>query len=73
MKKSDIVLVHDNLPRNQWKLGVISLFSVYQLRSVYLRTANGHLRRPIEKLYPLGVTEKVINTIPENDKQEGAT
>ena len=40
---------------------------------VYLRTTNGHLRRPIENLYPLGVTEKVINTIPENDKQEGVT
>ena len=39
----------------------------------YLRTASGHLRRPIEKLFPVEVTEGLINPVSENDKQEGVT
>ena len=76
VKKSD-VLVHDNIPRiNAWKLGVVTeIFEGWDglVRSFYLRTASGHLRRPIEKLYPLEVTEELMNPVPEKDKQEGAT
>ena len=54
-----VVLIHDETPRNQWKLGVI--IQLHQgkdglVRSVTLRTEKGNLiSRPIEKLYPLEV------------------
>ena len=55
----DVVLVHDNCTRNQWKLAVIKeLFSGQDglARSVMIKTSNGNcLKRPIEKLYPLEV------------------
>jgi len=51
--------VHDETPRNQWKLGVIIQLNQGKdglVRSVTLRTAKGNLiSRPIEKLYPLQV------------------
>ena len=53
----DVVLVHDNCPRNQWKLAVIKELFPGQdglTRSVMVKTSNGNcLKRPIEKLYPL--------------------
>ena len=60
MARGKVVLIHDETPRNQWKLGVI--IQLHQgkygllVRSVTLRTAKGNLiSRPIEKLYPLEV------------------
>ena len=55
----DVVLLHDELPRNQWKLGVIE--KVFpgidgQVRAVNVRVASGKIiRRAIEKLYPLEI------------------
>ena len=55
--RGKVVLIHDETPRNQWKLGVI--IQLHQgkdglVRSVTLRTAKGNLiSRPIEKLYRL--------------------
>ena len=57
--RGKVVLIHDETPRNQWKLGVI--IQLHQGKdelvcSVTLRTAKGNLiSRPIEKLYPLEV------------------
>ena len=57
-----VVLIHDETPRNQRKLGVI--IQLHQgkdglVRSVTLRPAKGNLiSRPIEKLYPLEVLAK---------------
>ena len=63
--RGKVVLIHDETPRNQWKLGVI--IQLHQgkdglVRSVTLRTAKGNLiSRPIEKLYPLEVLAEEDN------------
>ena len=67
-----VVLIHDETPRNQWKLGVI--IQLHQgkdglVRSVTLRTAKGNLiSRPIEKLYPLEVLAEEDNLQDSKDK-----
>ena len=65
MARSKVVLIHDETPRTQWKLGVI--IQLHQgkdglVRSVTLRTIKGNLiSRPIEKLYPLEVLAEEDN------------
>ena len=73
----DVVLIHDNTPRNQWKIGVVTSLHTGKdglARSVSLRVPSGkELSRPIEKLYPLEMsdipTNKNIEKAPENDIQ----
>ena len=58
IRVGDIVQIHQESPRVQWKLArVDELFpgSDGLVRSAKLRTANGFLNRPIKKLYPLEV------------------
>ncbi|RMX46501.1 hypothetical protein pdam_00020512 [Pocillopora damicornis] len=70
--RGKVVLIHDETPRNQWKLGVI--IQLHQgkdglVRSVTLRTARGNLiSRPIEKLYPLEVLAEVDNLQGSEEK-----
>ena len=58
--KGKVVLIHDDTPRNQWKLGIIVELHHGKdgfVRSVTLKTANGKLlSRPIEKLYPIEIS-----------------
>ena len=73
----DVVLIHDNTPRNQWKIGVVTSLHTGKdglVRSVSLRVPSGkELSRPIEKLYPLEMsdipTNENIEKAPENDIQ----
>lgn len=73
----DVVLIHDNTPRNQWKIGVVTSLHTGKdglARSVSLRVPSGkELSRPIEKLYPLEMsdlpTDKNMEKAPENDIQ----
>ncbi len=54
----DVVLVHDDIPRLQWKLAVVEeLVSGKDglIRSAKIRTQNGFTNRAIVKLYPLEV------------------
>ena len=55
----DIVIIHDDVPCNQWKIGVVTDLHKGKdglVRSVSLRVSSGtELLRPIEKLYPLEV------------------
>ena len=55
----DIVLVHDNGPRVQWRLAVVE--SLIQggdglVRAANIRTSTGHTNRPIVRLVPLEVS-----------------
>ena len=63
----DVVLIHDNTPRNQWKIGVVT--SLHTGKDGLARSVS----RPIEKLYPLEMsdipTNKNIEKAPENDIQ----
>ena len=66
----DIVLVHDNLPRCQWRLATVTRVIPSRKdgleRAASLRVSSGNeIRRPIKKLYPL--------VIPEDSDQTMAT
>ena len=53
-----IVLVHDDVPRNKWRLAVIErLDKGYDglIHTAYIRTSTGRANRPITRLYPLEV------------------
>ena len=55
----DIVLVHDDSARVNWKLAIIESVNKGKdglIRSANIRTATGRTNRPIARLYPLEVT-----------------
>ena len=72
MARGKVVLILDETPRNQWKLGVIIQLDQGKdglVRSVTLRTAKGNLiSRPIEKLYHLEVLAEEDNLQDSKDK-----
>ena len=56
VKTGDIVLVHDDSKRVNWKLAVIESVNKGKdnmIRSANIRTATGRTNRPISRLYPL--------------------
>ncbi|EFX63919.1 hypothetical protein DAPPUDRAFT_334814 [Daphnia pulex] len=60
IKERDVVLVHDDKPRKDWKMAVVEKLirsQDGQIRAADIRTANGKTNRPISKLYPLQVAE----------------
>ena len=60
IKKGDVVIIHDDVPRIMWKIAVVSDLVVGGdgvVRAAILRTANGTTNRPITKLYPLELNE----------------
>ena len=69
VKAGDIVLVHDDTPRFNWKYAVIE--SVIRgndrlIRAVNIRTSTGKTTRPITKLYPLEVTSHAVTETDES-------
>ena len=55
----DVVFIHDDAPRTQWRLGVVEYLNKGNdgfARSAKVRTSTGQTNRPITKLYPLEVT-----------------
>jgi len=55
IKIGEVVQIHDDTPRHQWKLGVIEELVKGNdgfIRSVTVRTARGRTNRPIVRLYP---------------------
>ena len=59
IKVRDVVLVHDDSPRRNWKLAVIE--DLHKggdglVRAADIRTSRGRTNRPIIKLYPLEVS-----------------
>ena len=74
VKKEDVVLIHDEKPRKEWKLAVIENLirsTDGEIRAADIRTANGKTNRPISKLYPLQMTEPAsvpveISSCPAN-------
>ncbi|KAL3085291.1 hypothetical protein niasHS_010360 [Heterodera schachtii] len=60
----EIVIIHDESPRNKWKLGkVVKLIPSDDglVRSAIVWTQKTELKRPVTKLYPLEIKEQ-INT-----------
>ena len=66
VQNGDLVLIHDKLPRNRWKMGVV--IDRYVGKDGYIRgckvrtlTKTGriiYLNRPVNKLYPLEIQSK---------------
>ena len=56
----DVVLIHeDGIKRNKWTLGRIEAIIPGNdgvIRGAKIRTAQGHVQRPLQKLFPLEVT-----------------
>lgn len=58
----DVVLVHDDCPRTNWRMAVVENLIKGNdglVRSVSIRTKNGVTNRPVSKLYPLELSEDV--------------
>ncbi|KAL3085510.1 hypothetical protein niasHS_009437 [Heterodera schachtii] len=69
-KKGEIVIIHDDTPRNQWKIGKIkelipSSDGLIRSATVYMG-GNKELRRPISKLYPMEI-QSPINELEINE------
>ena len=74
----DVVLIHDNLPRNRWKMGLV--LELYEgkdgfKRGCKLRTLSKtgrtlYLNRPINKLYPLEIRNENTIKCDEKDSHE---
>ena len=63
VKVGDVVLIHDDNPRVNWKLALVTSINRGRdglVRSVNLRTANGTTNRPITRLHPLEVQAKEV-------------
>ena len=59
IKIGDVVLVHDDTARVNWRLAVIESLNKGEdglVRSANIRTTTGRINRPIARLYPLEVT-----------------
>jgi len=57
----DVVIIHDDVPRTNWKLAVVEKLITGLdgiTRATEIRTTNGRTNRPITKLSPLQVNEK---------------
>ena len=67
VKVGDVVLVHDNTTRVNWKLAVIESVNKGgdgMIHSANIRTATGRTNRPIACLYPLEVTSPEMTVTP---------
>ncbi|XP_045022891.1 uncharacterized protein LOC123466814 [Daphnia magna] len=73
IKVGDVVLVHNEGPRIDWKLAVIDSLITSpdeEIRAANIHTAKGKTNRPVSKLYPLEVTATIDSSprtqIPPN-------
>ncbi|XP_071123186.1 uncharacterized protein [Mytilus edulis] len=60
----DIVQIHNECPRINWKIGIVIELARGNdglVRSARIRTSTGETTRPIAKLYPLEVTQTMTN------------
>ena len=74
IKKGDVVVVHDDTPRLQWKLAVVDDLVKGNdglVRSAHISTANHKTNRPITRLYPLEVVSS--ETRENTDHEQGST
>ena len=71
IKIGDIVQIHAETKRAEWKLAVVEQINREAdglVRSAETRTSNGKTSRPISKLYPLEVIESSLKIRSESKK-----
>ena len=76
IKIGDIVQVHQDSKRSEWKLAVVEQLNRGadgMVRSAEIRTTNGKTSRPINKLYPVEVFESNQKVIQAESKKPNAT
>ena len=77
VKVGDVVLVHDDCARINWKMAVVESLITSKdngVCSAYIRTRNGVTNRPVTKLYPLEVTDRSdVKLIHKENIIEGAS
>jgi len=77
IKKGEVVLVHDDTRRSNWKLAVIGNLIEGRdglVPAAKIRRSTGRTNRPITKLYPLEVSADVENQDgPSRDSTIGLT
>ena len=76
----DIVIIHDDLPRAMWKLGIVEELLVgadNERRAAILRVSSRgrtstHLQRPVQKLYPIEMAVKTTEDQrnPETESEQ---
>ena len=69
LKAGDVVLIHDDSPRVNWKLALVTSINRDRdglVRSANLRTANGTTNRTITRLHPLEVHAKETQCCTED-------
>lgn len=70
MKVGDLVVMHDDSPRVNWKRAFVTTINRGRdglVRSVNLSTANGTTNRPITRLHPLEVQAKEVQCHTEDE------
>ena len=77
IKVGDVVIVHDDTPRLNWRLAIIKELQRGQdgfVRSASIQTTNGITSRPITKLYPLEINvESATTKQPPGDNSHDTT
>ena len=73
IKVGDIVLIHDDIPRINWRLAIIEELITCNdglTQAANLRTASGRTNRPISRLYPLEITAgtRSADVVAEDEK-----
>ena len=69
IKVGDVVLVHDDGPRINWKMAVVESLATGkdgQVRSANVRTKSGMTNRPVVKLFPLEVCDARVIGVENN-------
>ena len=77
----DVVIIHDDLPRGMWRLGVITekIKGIDNaVRGAIVRIKSGcgpasFLRCPVQKLYPLEVKQKEFNAQSTEEPSGGSS
>ena len=71
IKVGDVMLVHDDCPRMNWKMAIVEGLVTGndgRVRSATIRTRSGVTNRPVMKLYPLEVTDKTDAELIRKEK-----
>ena len=72
VQSGDVVLIQDEaFPRFQWPLGIIQ--QVYpgrdgRIRSAQVKTANGVLVRPIQRIHQLEICDRIRDSLPSDSQ-----
>ena len=75
IKTGDVVLIHDDTARVNWRMAVIESVNKGTdgiIRFANIRTSTGRTNRPVARLYPLELTEDTTST-PRDGRIEQLT